>query len=136
MNKQLVLRQIEVDLGHNLVLQQGCNALVHFISRHKREDLLQITFGLIGSAANVKIEEAIPIAHYFLGPSNHLLDKRFLFSYSDEDYEIEPKVLAEARRSMIFCHPDTGEEIWNYEEYIFLYFVLSDAGVQLAGECL
>ncbi|WP_202758395.1 hypothetical protein [Delftia acidovorans] len=136
MNKQLVLRQIEVDLEHNHALQQGCSALVDFISRHRPEELLQITFGLIGYAAKVKMEEAIPIAHYFLGPSNHLLDKRFLFSYSDEDYEIEPDVLAEARRSMIFYHPDTGEEVWNYEEYIFLYFVLSDAGVRLAGECL
>lgn len=132
MNKQLVLRKIETDLKFQPELKLACCAFVEFVSKHKPEDLLQITFGLISRTAQIEVVDAIPVAHYFTGPLNHILDKKFLFSYFGEDYEIDDSLISDARNGNIFYHPDTGEEVSNYEEYIFLYFVLSDNGLSLA----
>lgn len=71
-------------------------------------------------------------AMFLSGRSPHLLDIQYLFHYDDElEIPITREEIKKAKKDGFIPHPDSGEEIVNYEEYISFYFRPSNDARQL-----
>ena len=99
--------------------------------------LKRLTFGQLGRLAektNAEEGDVARAVQYLTGDDLHLLDMEFEFI--DDDDEVmyfDLNALNEARREGGLIHPETGEEIENYEDRIFVTFVPSTLAKEIAA---
>lgn len=128
MEKAAVIERIDEDLGRLPEVKRACLAIVEYLSV-EREHVKRVTFRQLGRIAGLdKIADVLPAVEYLSGGRVHLLDPRFEFIDARDDFieEIPIDQVARARAEAVFYHPRTGEPVDNFENYLFMFFVLSD----------
>lgn len=93
------------------------------------EELRMLTFATFKNAAQTAAidEKLIRAVGLLTNSSVHALDSRLLF-IDDEarEFEIEKEELAEARKTGLFIHPETGSPVEHFESKIIPFFVPSE----------
>lgn len=116
-------------------VKQLCLMLIHYMREQPNENLQMLTYRNIGQILNISpLNEDVLRAITILVSSNiHALEMHFLFidQRFDSEYEIDNQNIEEAKRTGIFVHPITGEEIRDYESKIAPFFVPSQKFIQL-----
>jgi hypothetical protein len=116
-------------------VKQLCLRLIHYMREQPNENLQMLTYRNIGKILNTSpLNENVLRAITILVSSNiHALEMHFLFidQRSNREYEVDNQDIEEAKRTGIFVHPITGEEIINYESKIAPFFVPSEKFIQL-----
>ncbi|QKV19476.1 hypothetical protein [Oricola thermophila] len=102
-----------------------CVQILEYFENLPPKELNFLTFRTLRTAANRdSIDDELLFAINILSNSNPpLLELHTLFiDENDEEFEIDPKEIGEAKKTGIFIHPDTGEPVNDYENYIIPFF--------------
>lgn len=130
--RHVIIDLIRRDLVSDEVMMRACLEVIYFLQSQPAENLRFITFGALSRAAKVSEPiEVLPIAQYLAGSRLHLLDTCYMLVDGDDEYEVKPEEVAEAKKSGVLYHPDFGEPIENFEDKLIVYFSLSNKGKEL-----
>jgi hypothetical protein len=105
-----------------------CINIVDYISSFPPGRIDMLTFGTLAKAAGKdhvdnELMQALAI---LTGSRVAALDPRALLVDEDEtEHEIAPEELAEARATGQLIHPETGEQVFEYESKVIPFFVPS-----------
>ncbi|WP_028213359.1 hypothetical protein [Paraburkholderia mimosarum] len=135
-DKATATEWIHRDLGRNPKVATVCLAIVDFVSAEGHSFVERLTFGTLSKVAGLDdVAEVLPAVQYLTSARVRLLEPKFEFVDADSGSieQIEPEVVARARREHVFYHPDRGEPVEDFEKHLFLYFCLTKEGADLAG---
>lgn len=105
-----------------------CIRIIDYIHALPDDELSMLTFTSLRNAAgeediNARIIDAVTLLS---STSIHALDTHLLFIDDDEqEFEISKAMLAEARQTGVFIHPQTGEPVADFEHKVVPFFVPS-----------
>lgn len=135
MNKAAVIAKIYRDLSEDPELLRACeNVVSHFYSQ-KIENLRHITFASLGRAAGLKsAAEAVPIAEYLSSHRVRLLDKCYFLVVDDDEFEIPIEDVWLANAEHVLYHPETGEEVPEFEKSLYMYFTINQGIKDIIGD--
>lgn len=136
MKKSVALALVAEDLGKFPEIARACTAVINRLSYVSSERLQRITFGAIKEASGCEQDQdLLQVVQYLssarvpiFAPSYYLTDLDF------GDIPLDPSVLANARRSGVLYHPETGEEVSAYEHKVCVDFTLSVACGEVVAE--
>ncbi|RWM27783.1 hypothetical protein [Mesorhizobium sp.] len=106
-----------------------CLQIVDFVAKLPAEHSRMLTFKTMTNITGKKyVDDSLLAALNILASTRvAALDAHAMFVDDDnEEHEIEPQELALAQSTGKFIHPETGEEVPNYEEKVFPFFVPTD----------
>lgn len=134
MNKQEAISRIEADLGNSPELMRHCLAIVEYLASRPAETLQRVSTGLLRQATGSKDSNAVlPAIQYLTGSRLHLLEPQFVFIQGDYEEEVPLDVVAEARETRKFYHPDRGELVPDFENLLHIFFTVGSDAAGFAG---
>lgn len=107
-----------------------CFAILEYLERVPDEQLQMLTFGTLQEAVgkNAVDPELITALNILVSSRIAALDaKVLLIDELEDEYEISPTELSEARSSGALIHPRTGELIEEFESKLVPFFVPSES---------
>ena len=111
-------------------LRTACIRLARHLYVHWRH-IHHLTFTRLGELMELDdTEDLLKATQYLCGVRINLLSIRFELIDGDDAYEISSAELAEARKSKMLIHPETGYPINNFEKIVFPYFVPGSSVVE------
>lgn len=122
------MARIDEDLGRIPEVRRACLAIVEYLSDNQGP-LDRVTFGMLSKIAGTpEVTDVLPAVQYLSGSRLHLFDPRFEFIDVDRGSadEVPLDEVARARSEQKFYHPRTGEPVENFEEWLMMFFVLSE----------
>lgn len=123
---------ISRDFGSVPRVRDMCVRVVDYLSTQPSQNLQHISFAALQEvSAAESLEELTVVIRYLTGASVPALDLRFEFIDGDLVELLEPETVSEARTEKVFFHPETGEEVSDFESKIFMHFALSKEGEEL-----
>jgi hypothetical protein len=126
---------ISEDLVGNPALLGACLAILEFISATPATQLQHITFGMLRQAAGLdRTGEIFPAVVYLSGARVPLLTPFFELIDGGQPEHLSLEEVEEARRDMVLFNPRTGEVVEDFEHKLYMHFLLSDEGQQVAGK--
>lgn len=131
------LQEIKTEISTawpNVPSVKYCAQIIDFLSSHDRDRLRFITYSTLCAACGISApnRELIVAVAILTASKIHLLEPRALFSFDDEEVEIDPSALTDAERTGLFIHPHTGEEVQDFQDHIIPFFVPSPQFWELA----
>lgn len=105
-----------------------CLLIIDYLNELPVSEMRMLTFTSFKNAAGEKelSEELLRAVALLANSSIHALDTKLLFiDDEDNEFEIEKRDLADARRIGEFIHPETGRGVRDFESKIVPYFVPS-----------
>lgn len=119
---ELIKEQISLDLDDG-ILPKVCLNIVKYIQDTKLTQLEHITYNTLFQVSQSRSEKELLLAiNYLTGGKAHVLDAAYELFYGGFPLQIEKSYLKQAMDEGTFAHPDTGEEIENYQSLIQVYF--------------
>ncbi|WP_299806635.1 hypothetical protein [Tardiphaga sp.] len=102
-----------------------CMRILDFVESTPQNELHFLTFTTLCRAAgrtNIDVELLAAI-NILTGSRLALLDAHAMFIDEDEnEHELSPEEIAEARETGTLVHPETGEIVGDYERYLVPFF--------------
>ena len=137
MDKAALLARIERDLAQEPELARACSAVVFFLESQPPEILLHLTFASLGRAAGLgSAVEAMPVAEYLSSSRIDVLQKCFVLVLGDDEVEISSDQVWEANATRVLYHPDTGEEVPDFEKFLYMYFAPGAGAREIVGRAV
>lgn len=129
MDHQAYIAQVHEDLARDPVLLRACDAVIKKFIELPASSLQHISFGMISRAAGLTTPfEALPVAQYLSSSRARFLQRCYLLIIGDNEYEIDDETAAEAFKSNVLYHPDLGEALPDFENFLHIYFVIGEQG--------
>jgi hypothetical protein len=110
-------------------LLHTCLSIIDFLNQLPLDELQMLTFSSFKTAVGEDevTDEVIRAVALLANTSIHALDTKLLFIDDDEnEFELEKRDLANARRTGELIHPETGRGVRDFESKIIPYFVPSE----------
>lgn len=114
-----------------------CIQILNYVVEYPASKLKHISYGSLKKLVGPKFtdEQLLVSIQYLCGERVPVLEPNFEFIENDELYIIPNSEIEEARRKGVLIHPLTGEEIYDFENCVFMFFVPSSLAIKV-GECL
>lgn len=106
-----------------------CTAIISFACKTPSEQLAVLTYRDFADACDTSEvnSELVEAVSFLSGAKIHAFDAGFFFvDEDDEEHEIGKKVMMKALETGEFFHPNTGERVENFENYIYPFFSASE----------
>lgn len=114
---------IQQDLLEVPELDRACRLIVDFIADKSDDHLQHLNFGILIQISGASKDIGSQAIAYLAGDRAKILRTCFeLIDDNDQIYQITADDIREARESGTFIHPDDGEPISDFEQYIYIYF--------------
>lgn len=129
MRKDAAIALVEEDLLQiHPEVARACVAIINYFSSVPRDALLRITFGALSTAAGYETKDQIlPAVQYLTGARVGILEPSYyFFDQSGDDFPISSSSVSSACKDGRFFHPETGEEVKQFEKFIGLEFILAE----------
>lgn len=112
-----------------------CLAILQYMLGQPSQKLSMLTFAdFISIAGRENVDGELMRAISILVSSVDALDTRYMFIDDDgEEFELDDEEIAEARKTGLFVHPETGRPVDEYERKLFPFFTPSRAFLQGRG---
>lgn len=137
MEKAALLARIERDLAQEPELMRACSAVVSFLETQPPEILQHLTFASLGRAAGLRSAiEAVPVAEYLSSSRIDVLEKCFVLVFGNDEVEIPNEQVWEANATRVLYHPDTGEEVPDFEKFLYMYFAPGAGARDIMGHAV
>lgn len=134
MKKQEAIDRIHEDLRARPEMMDLCLAIVDYLSVKPPAALQRVSTGLLRQATGAEDMKAIlPAIQYLTGSRLNLLQPQFVFIQGDYEEEVPLEVVAEARATRKFYHPDRGELVPDFENLLHIYFTVGADAADFAG---
>ena len=134
MSLESAIKQVHLDWQGDTLLRDRCEQVIRNLFRLPVESLRHISFSMLSKASGSSdIEKVVLVAEYLSSARLHLLTKHYSLVVDDEEFELTFEEVAQARRLGYAIHPDLGEKVPDYEEHLYLYFGLTELGVEVLG---
>ena len=122
------------DLASDPELLRACEAVVNYLENQSLDNLQHITFASLGRVAGLSsAADAIPVAEYLSSSRINLLEKCFFLILDDDEIEIPIQDVCMANAANVLYHPETGEEIPDFEKSLYMYFTPSEEAKNIVG---
>lgn len=94
-----------------------------------------LTFADLVAVAGIKEadEQFIRALSIMVSSIDALHTKYMLIDDKGEEFEIEDEIIADAQRSGVLIHPETGEAVTEYEKKLFPFFTASTSYLRSRG---
>jgi hypothetical protein len=127
-----ILSQIEEDF--NDPTRYVCRALFLFLISKDARQIKHYTYKTLINGSGLDLETPedyrliIKVTDYFSSYKIHLLNMHFQYidDTLDEPLSVEDDLISYALDSGNFYHPETGELVKDFNQYLFPYFTPSD----------
>ncbi|PZD71055.1 hypothetical protein C1752_08258 [Acaryochloris thomasi RCC1774] len=125
-SKQLLISKIFRDWGDS-PQSEICISILEYLIKNRNNVLSHITFGSLKNIAKNDFcaAEILEATQYLCGERVKLLEQKFELIQDGENFDLSNDEVMTARKSGILIHPETGEEIHDFEDQVFIYFVPS-----------
>lgn len=122
-SKRILFETIRDDWGKN-IQSQICMEIVDYIFSVPCDQLAYLTYGTFRSITQNKYsnQELLPAIQYLHGDVMKVLEVKFEYIEDGEDYPLNKGEVANAEETGYLIHPETGEEIANFRDKVFVYF--------------
>lgn len=115
-------------------LRNGCVRLARHLYVHHSQ-INHLTFTRLGELMGLETsEDLLKATQYLCGVRINLLSIRFELIDGDDAHQISGSELAEARKTKVLMHPETGKPISDFEKKIYPYFVPGSSVVKDASD--
>lgn len=134
MYKEQAIARIQEDLGQRPEVLGACRAIVEFLAHEPPAHLRRLSFGMLSRAAGLnEVSDVLPAVQYLTSGRLYLLHPKYVLIFNDDEEELEPEEIAEARRTQVLSHPSLGEPIPDFERFVHMYFTLTEDGKGLSA---
>jgi hypothetical protein len=123
------LRKELLNSWNDVPAAQICMKILDFVEATPRDELHFLTFKtLCRATGREKVDlELLAAINILAGSRLGLLDAHALFVDDDEDeHELSPADISEARATGELIHPETGESVPDYESHLIPFFSPSE----------
>jgi hypothetical protein len=132
-NKNDIIDIINFDWSGSKEYPDVRNACMKIVEYLIKSDLSKINYLNYGDLLEITQDQVnlLPAVQYLTGDRLKLLNIKFeLITDDDESIDIAPSTINQAKAVGVLEHPETGEEICNFEEKVFIYFQPSSLAKQ------
>ncbi|MDB9524770.1 hypothetical protein PN498_02120 [Oscillatoria sp. CS-180] len=122
-SKRTLLETIRDDWGEN-IQSHICMEIVDYIFSVPCDQLAYLTYGTFRNVTQNKYsnQELLSAIQYLYGDVMKVLEVKFEYIEDGEDYPLDKEELAKAEETGYLVHPETGKEIEDFRDKVFIYF--------------
>ena len=101
-----------------------CLDIIDFVASKPVEQLRFLTFTTLSQAAGRESVDTEVLAAINLLTASRLaiFDSHAMLIDDESEHELSPEEFADARKNGLLIHPETGEEVPNFEEHVIPFF--------------
>lgn len=123
-SRQEIIEQIKKDWGDQ-PQSEICSSIFNYLLSLASQNYFHLTYGSLRSVIGGNYEDCMILTsiQYLCGERTHLLNTNFELIDEDANYfDVTDIELKTAQETGQFIHPETGEIINDFENYIYIYF--------------
>jgi hypothetical protein len=132
--KETILKPVSLDIYDQSTVQIA--SLIFDYLKEGGSKLKYISYGILKNRIGNQYsdEEIIFTARILSVLRKPLLEEKYELFYNEEPFPIDRNVIEESLREGSLIHPETGDEILNFQSSIRVYYVPSEIFIQLLLE--